>query len=163
VEGAFADLIAGARANAPDGPVPPRGAARGLAVVTCVDSRVDPARAFGLASGDAAVLRNAGGRATEDVLRSLGVVTAVLGVTRVALVHHTDCRMAAVTDQALVDAVARATGRADIEFEPLTIADHETSLRLDVAAVRDSPLIPDATTVAGFLYDLRTGDLAPLA
>ncbi len=158
---AFADLFEGnERYAAVEHEVAASGVARrGLAVVTCIDSRIDPLAVFGLEPGDAKILRNAGARVTDDVLRSLALAVASLGVTRIAVVHHTDCKMASATDADFVDAVTRATGRTDLAFDPLAINDRAAVLQKDVSAVLDSPLIVDATVVAGLVYDLHSGRL----
>ena len=85
-------------------------AARGLAVVTCMDSRIEPLQMLGLSKGDAKILRNAGGRVTEDVLRTLVLATHLLGVERVMVVEHTDCRMAKVTDEQAHEAIREQSG-----------------------------------------------------
>ena len=157
----FADLFEGnARYAAMTHEVAPSGVARrGLGIVTCIDSRIDPLAVFGLEPGDAKILRNAGARITDDVERSLALAVASLGVTRVAVVQHTDCKMASAPADELVAAVADATGREPVGFEPLAIDDHTTTLTYDVAALLDSPLIPDGTVVVGLVYDLHTGRL----
>jgi len=152
----FDELLAANRAYAEgfgkgDLPAPP---ARHLAVVACMDARILPLEVFGLAPGDAHVLRNAGGRVTDDVLRSLLVSTHVLGVRAIAVVHHTECGMVRNSDAELRD----ATG-TDIEFH--AIADPDAALRDDVERVRAAPL-PEGTEVHGLRYDVRTGLLERL-
>lgn len=138
-------------------------ARKGLAVVTCIDSRIDPLAVFGLGPGDAKILRNAGARVTDDVLRSLALAGASLGVTRIAVVQHTDCKLTSATDEELVAAVAAKTGATPpAAFEPLAITDQMATLRHDVQAVLDSPLIADGTVVAGLIYDLRSGWLTTI-
>jgi len=129
---------------------PPR---LGLAVVTCMDARIDTFAALGLQVGEAHVLRNAGGRVTDDVLRSLALSSNVLGVHTVAVVEHTRCGLAGVTDEDLRD----QTG-ASMAFLP--IADHEASLREDVAVLAATPFLEPITTIAGLLYDVGTGELS---
>jgi carbonic anhydrase len=145
-------------ANFGDGelPAPP---GRHLAIVTCMDARIVPLSAFGLKIGDAHVLRNAGGRVTEDVLRSLLVSTHALGVREIAVVHHTECGMAKVTDEQLRDTIERSTGNRPgaIAFHP--ILDPDADLRADVARLTRSELLPEGTQVRGFEYDVRTGRL----
>ena len=135
-------------------PAPPR---RNLAVVTCMDCRIDPLAVLGLAPGDAHVLRNAGARVTDDVLRSLVKSVNQLGVTRVAVVHHTDCGAAKIKLDDLRTTVQAATGNdpADVEFH--LIADQDEALAADVDALRTYPYLPAGTEVAGFLYDVTTG------
>lgn len=162
MDDAFADLLDGnERYAARSHDVAATGVARrGLGIVTCIDTRIDPLAVFGLVPGDAKILRNAGARVTDDVLRSLALAVAALGVTRIAVVQHTECKMASAPDPALVAAVEEATGRPQPGFAPLAIDDQERVLRDEVALVRDSSLIADGTIVGGFLYDLRSGRLA---
>ena len=135
-------------------PAPPR---RNLAVVTCMDCRIDPLAVLGLEPGEAHVLRNAGARVTDDVLRSLVKSVNQLGVTRVAVVHHTDCGAAKIKLDDLRATVQAATGHdpADVDFH--LIADQDEALAADVEALRTYPYLPDGTEVAGFLYDVTTG------
>ncbi len=137
-------------------------ARRGLAIVTCIDSRIDPLAVFGLEPGDAKILRNAGARVTDDVVRSLALAVATLGVTRVALVQHTDCAMKSSTAAELIAAVQDATGRDAADFEPRAITDHAGVLGADVQVLLDSALLPDGIVVGGLLLDLRSGRLATI-
>jgi carbonic anhydrase len=161
VDDAFADLFEGNELYAAiEHEVAESGVARrGLAIVTCIDSRIDPLAVFGLVPGDAKILRNAGARVTDDVLRTLSLAAALLGVTRIAVVQHTDCRMTSTSDAELRDAVAQATGRPDVVLDPLAIADQAAVLRSDVDRVLASPLLPDRLVVAGLVYDIRSGRL----
>lgn len=130
--------------------------ARGLALVTCIDSRIDPLAVFGLRPGDAKVLRNAGGRVTGDVLRSLAAAVNVLGVDRVVVMHHTDCAMAKVTQSELAEATGRQRGSPDLpDFRVIT--DPMRDLESDVSAVRNSALLPSDLAVVGLRYDVSTG------
>lgn len=135
-------------------PAPP---ARGLAVVTCMDARIDPAAAFGLAPGDAHVIRNAGGRVTADVIRSLAVSAHILGTRAVAVVHHTGCGMLAPDPGDARRRLEEAAGTGLGELELLTFSDEEAAVREDVDAVRRSPLVPGDAVVRGLLYDLPSG------
>jgi carbonic anhydrase len=164
VDDAFADLFkANARYAAVEHEVAPTGVARrGLAIVTCIDSRIDPLAVFGLEPGDAKILRNAGARITDDVERSLALSVAALGVTRVAVVQHTDCKLTAAGDDELIDAVAKITGRDLADFEPLAIGDQEKTLHADIDRLLASPLLPDGVVVAGLVLDLHSGRLATL-
>ena len=137
-------------------PLPP---ARRLAVVTCMDARILPARAFGLREGDAHVIRNAGGRARE-ALRSLVISQRLLGTWEIAVIHHTDCGMLTFTNRDLHAKVKEELGAdaSDIDFLPFS--DLEASVREDVAFLRSSPLIAPDTVIRGFIYDVRTGRLA---
>jgi carbonic anhydrase len=126
-----------------------------------MDCRIDPLGALGLEPGDAHVLRNAGARTTDDVVRSLVKSTNQLGVTRIAVVHHTDCGAAKIELGALRQKVQEATGNdpADVEFH--LIDDEDASIVEDVEALAASPWLPPGTAIAGFMYDVRTGRLDP--
>jgi len=156
---AFDDVLAANRAyqeRFADPHLPGR-AARGLAVVTCMDSRIDPLGIFGLSPGDAKILRTAGARVTDDVLRSLVLAHHLLGVERVLVVAHTNCGMATATDEAVHDIVRARSGVDSRSLEFQTISDQEAALRRDVQRVRSSPYLPDAMPVAGAVYDVHTG------
>lgn len=142
-----------------DLPLPP---ARKVAVLTCMDARLDPARILGLEEGDAHVIRNAGGRAA-DALRSLVLSEQLLGTTTVVIIHHTDCGMLTFTDAQIHDKVKRELhADADhIAFMPFN--DLEQSVRDDIAFLRNSPLIPDQIEIVGFIYDVRSGKLLPVS
>lgn len=137
-------------------PAPP---ARHLAVLTCMDARIMPLSVFGLAIGDAHVLRNAGGRVTDDALRSLLVSTHVLGVREIAVVQHTSCGMTTMTDEEFAATVERASGKSPGDLAFHAIGDMEQSLRDDVARLTGSGLLPTGTEVGGLEYDVRTGRL----
>ena len=160
---AFQDLIqsnaayAGGFAHG-DLPAPPR---RNLAVVTCMDARVDAYAVLGLEPGDAHVLRNAGARSTDDVVRSLIKSIHQLGVTRVAIVHHTDCGAAKIQLDVLRSQVAERTGHDPVDVDFHLIADEDQSIIDDVEALASSPYLPAGIAVAGFMYDVRTGLLDP--
>lgn len=157
----FDDLIEGNErfaAGFGGGDLGPRPRKR-LAVVTCMDVRIDTFAALGLALGDAHVIRNAGARLTDDVLRSLLAGIELLGVERVAVIQHTDCGMATVTDDELRDLVASRRGLASVDLDFLTIDDHRAAIASDVERLRTSPLLPDGLDVGGFLYDVATGRL----
>jgi carbonic anhydrase len=134
-------------------------AARGLAVVTCMDSRIEPLLMLGLSAGDAKILRNAGGRVTSDVLRTLVLAVHLLEVDRVMVVQHTDCRMATVTDDEAHAAILAASGTDTRSLEFHTIPDQQETLERDVRRIRSSPYLPEELRVAGCLYDVRTGRL----
>jgi carbonic anhydrase len=133
-------------------------ALRGLAVLTCMDSRIDPLGMLGLSPGDAKILRNAGARVTEDVLRTLVLATYLLGVDRVMIVAHTDCRMTVEEEDAVHRAVAEAGGPDTRSLSFLTTSDLRDSLAQDVQKVRSSPYLRDLP-VGGFVYHLDTGRL----
>ena len=135
-------------------PMPP---GRHVAVVTCMDARLDPAKFLGLQEGEAHVIRNAGGRAA-DAIRSLVISQQLLGTREVVVIHHTDCGMLTFTDdqlrQKLRDDLGVQTTDAFLPFSDL-----EQSVRDDVAAIRTSPLLLKDVPVRGFIYDVRTGRL----
>jgi carbonic anhydrase len=138
---------AAARANVAD----PRPSRR-LAVVTCMDARIDVFAALGLHLGEAHVIRNAGGRVTDDVLRSLALSSHVLGVDTVVVMQHTKCGLAGVTDEEL----RRRTG-ADFTFLP--IDDHAAVLREDIELLSGKPYLEPLKVIAGFVYDVESGDI----
>jgi carbonic anhydrase len=133
-------------------------AARGLGLLTCMDSRVDPLRMLGLEPGDAKVLRNAGARVTEDVLRTLALASYLLGVERFMIIAHTDCRMAAGDEASVHAAIAAAGGPDTRSMSFLTTDDQRGALLHDVQRVRSWPYLGHVV-VGGFLYHLQTGRL----
>lgn len=133
-------------------------AAKGLAVLTCMDSRIDPLRMLGLAPGDAKILRNAGARVTDGVLRTLVLAAYLLGVDRVMVIAHTGCRMAGVVEEDVHAAIREAGGPDTRSISFLTAQDQEMALRADVQRVRSWPYLGQVT-VGGFVYDLETGAL----
>jgi carbonic anhydrase len=133
-------------------------AVKGLAVLTCIDSRIDPLAMLGLAPGDAKILRNAGARVTDDVLRTLVLGSYLLGVQRVMVVAHTKCRMADITQEDVHEAIRAAGGPDTRSITFLTTRDQENALRTDVQRVRSWPYLGNVI-VGGFLYDLDTGRL----
>jgi carbonic anhydrase len=137
----------------------PGQAARGLAVVTCMDSRIDPLSMLGLEKGDAKILRNAGGRVTDDVLRTLVLATHLLNVDRVMVVEHTDCKMASATDDQVHEAIYDSSGIDTRSLEFRTMDDQLASIALDVQRIRSSPYLRKDTETGGFLYDVKTGRL----
>jgi carbonic anhydrase len=139
------DWYAAARSNVAD-PRP----SRHLAIVTCMDARIDVFAALGLRLGEAHVIRNAGGRVTDDVLRSLALSSHVLGVHTVVVMQHTKCGLAGVTDQELQD----LTG-SDLGFLP--IDDHDVALQEDVAHLATTSYLTPILHIAGCIYDVDTG------
>jgi carbonic anhydrase len=137
----------------------PGQAAKGLAVITCMDSRIDPLGMLGLAKGDAKILRNAGGRVTDDVLRTLVLAVHLLGVNRVLVVEHTECKMASSTVDAVHQGIYEASGLDTRSLDFALMDDQLQTLASDVQKVRSSPYLPDTVEVGGFLYDVRTGRL----
>jgi carbonic anhydrase len=154
--------------------------ARRFAILTCMDARLDPARYAGLSEGDAHVIRNAGGRASDDAIRSLVISYKLLGTTEWFVVHHTNCGMEFFTDDvmagllrsSLETAALGPDGFSDVGHGPgtpegafinwLTIADQQQSVRDDLRRIRTSPMVPDSVTLHGFVYDVATGRLNPV-
>lgn len=137
-------------------------AARGLAVVTCMDSRIDPLRVLGMQAGDVKILRNAGARVTEDVLRTLVLATYLLGVTRVLVMPHTDCKMASGEEADVHLAIKDKFGIDTRSMEFRTVTDQRSALITDVVRVRSFPLLPSDLVVAGAILDIRSGRLEPI-
>jgi carbonic anhydrase len=134
----------------------PGKAARGLAVVACMDSRIEPLRALGLSPGDAKFLRNAGARVTDDVLRTLVLAVHLLDVSRVMVLAHTDCRMTKVTDDEVhAEILKRGVDTRSLDFR--TIDNQLETLIGDVQKIRSSPYLPSDLAVTGCVYDVRTG------
>ena len=131
-------------------------AARGLAVLTCIDTRIDPLGMLGLRPGDAKILRNAGARVTDDVLRTLVLATYLLNVSRVMVIAHTDCRMVGGTEEDVHEAIAGRGGPDTRSLVFQVTTDVEATLRHDVLRIRASPYLADLES-AGFVYDVRTG------
>jgi carbonic anhydrase len=129
----------------------------GVAIVTCMDSRIEPLGLFGLKAGDAKIFRNPGGRITPEALEALVLGVHMLGVNRILIVPHTRCAVATHTEQELRDRVSRSAG-VDATWQRFhVVEDQIASLEEDVQAVRSHPLIPETVRVGGFLYDVDTG------
>jgi carbonic anhydrase len=161
----------GVKANLP---MPP---GRRFAILTCMDARLDPARFAGLAEGDAHVIRNAGGRASDDAIRSLVISYKLLGTREWFVIHHTNCGMEFFTDEVMRDllassletAVLDANGFRDIGKGPgstegeftnwLTIRDQPESVTADVRRIRNHPLVPKQIPIYGYVYEVKTGRL----
>ncbi len=155
-------------------PLPP---GRRFAILTCMDARLDPAKYAGLAEGDAHVIRNAGGRASDDAIRSLVISYKLLGTREWFIIHHTDCGMELFTDDILRDLLAQsletatvdASGWHDVGQGPgsregdyidwLTIKDPAGSVADDVRRIRSHPLVPKTIPIYGYIYDVKTGKL----
>jgi carbonic anhydrase len=151
--------------------------ARRFAILTCMDARLDPAKFAGLAEGDAHVIRNAGGRASDDAIRSLVISYKLLGTQEWFVIHHTNCGMefftndlmrgllgnsletAALTDKGFQDVGKGPGSRAGEFIEWLTIRDQEQSVRDDVQRIREHPLVPKSITIYGYIYDVKSGRL----
>lgn len=155
--------------------------ARRLAILTCMDARLDPAKFAGLQEGDAHVIRNAGGRASDDAIRSLVISYKLLGTNEWLVIHHTNCGMEFFTDKVMRDLLASSletaaldeNGFHDIGAGPgstegqyvawLTIDDQVQSVAADVSRIRQSPLVPRSIPIHGFLYDVTNGRLIEVA
>jgi len=137
-------------------------AAKGLAVLTCIDSRVDPLALLGLHAGDAKIIRNAGARVTPDALRSLVIAVNLLGVTRVCVVHHTDCAMFGSTNDEIRTRISAARGVDASAWDFLAGTDQRATLHGDIELIESCPLLPLDLVVGGFIFDVRTGELVPL-
>ena len=134
-------------------------ARRGLAIVTCMDSRINPLAVVGMRAGDVKILRNAGARVTEDVLRTLVLATYLLAVERVLIMPHTDCRMASGDEASIHASIAKQHGVDTRRIEFRTVADQHLALAQDVASIREYELLPKSLVVAGAIYDVHTGGL----
>ena len=154
--------------------------ARGFAILTCMDARLDPAKYAGLAEGDAHVIRNAGGRASDDAIRSLVISYKLLGTREFFVIHHTNCGMefftndvirgllassletAALTAEGFKDVGKGPGSRAGEFVEWLTIADQKQSVIDDVTRIRNSPLVPKSIPIYGYIYDVKSGKLVEI-
>ena len=137
-------------------------AVKGLAIVTCMDSRIDPLRIVGMHAGDAKILRNAGARVTDDVLRTLVLATHLLGVNRVLVMPHTDCRMASTDEAGIHAAISMKSGvdTRSLDFE--TTSDQRAALLKDIVKIESYPLLANEVRVMGAIYDVKSGLLTPL-
>ena len=155
-------------------PMPP---GRHFAILTCMDARLDPAKYAGLAEGDAHVIRNAGGRASDDAIRSLVISHKLLGTGEWFVIHHTDCGMETFTNEVMADLLSNSLETATVDSSGwhdtgkgpgspegryinwLTIADNALSVVEDVRRIKAHPLVADYIPVYGYIYDCRTGQL----
>ena len=155
-------------------PIPP---GRHFAILTCMDARLDPAKYAGLAEGDAHVLRNAGGRASDDAIRSLVISYKLLGTREWFVIHHTGCGMETFTDEVMRGLLASSLKTATIDasgwhdsgegpgssegnyIDWLTFSDNARSVIEDVERIRKHPLVPNDIPVYGYIYDVKTGKL----
>lgn len=138
-----------------DLPLPP---GRGVAVVACMDARLNPYGLLGLAEGDAHVIRNAGGVVTADELRSLAISQRLLGTTEIILIHHTDCGMLTFTDDGFKADIAAETGIKP-SWSGESFTDVDADVRQSIARILADPFVPRKESVRGFVYDVRTGGL----
>ena len=138
-----------------DLPLPP---AKRVAVLACMDARLNPYGLLGLSEGDAHVIRNAGGVVTDDEIRSLAISQRLLGTEEIILIHHTDCGMLTFSDDEFRRQIQDETGIKP-EWAAESFDDLEGDLRQSIARIKASPFIPNKNQVRGFLYDVRTGRL----
>lgn len=137
-------------------------AQKGLAIVTCMDSRINPLSVVGMRSGDAKILRNAGARVTKDVLRTLVLATYLLGVKRILIMPHTNCRMAGVDESEIHKQIDEQYGVDTSELEFRTVLDQQEALAIDVRRVRNYKLLNKDVVVGGAIYDVATGKITPV-
>lgn len=132
-------------------------------MLTCIDTRIDPLAMLGLVPGDAKIIRNAGARVTDDALRSLVLAVNLLRVDRVCVVHHTDCAMIGSTEEQIRERVEEASGADASGWTFLGSTDQRRTLTDDIARLRSCALLPAGLAIGGFVFDVRTGALAPAA
>jgi carbonic anhydrase len=155
--------------------------ARRFAILTCMDARLDPAKYAGLSEGDAHVIRNAGGRASDDAIRSLVISYKLLGTAEWFVIHHTDCGMEYFTNDVMAGLLAQSLETAEVgpdgfhdvgagpgsaagrEIDWLTIADRDQSVVDDVRRIREHPLVPARIPIYGYVYNVKTGNLEEVA
>lgn len=143
-----------------DLPIPP---ARQVAVVTCMDARLQPEEFLGLEAGDAHVIRNAGGRVSEDAIRSLVISERLLGTGEIVVIHHTDCGMLTFQNEDLTAKIKEDLGVDTTGRDFLPFPDLEQSVRDDVETLRRSELIPDDIQISGAIYDVKSGEMREVA
>ena len=136
-------------------PLPP---SRGVAVVACMDARLDVAAVLGIREGEAHVIRNAGGVVTPDEIRSLAISQRLLGTREIILIHHTDCGMLTFTDDEFREAIADETG-VKPEWAAEAFDDLAEDVRRSIARIKSSPFVPHTDQVRGFIFDVATGQL----
>jgi carbonic anhydrase len=158
-------------------PMPP---GRQFAILTCMDARLDPAKYAGLAEGDAHVIRNAGGRASDDAIRSLVISYKLLGTREWFVIHHTDCGMLTFTDDVMRGLLAKSLETSSVDasgwhdkgkgpgstegnyIDWLTIADNPKSVAEDVRRIRSHPLVPSSIPIYGYIYDCANGKMVEI-
>jgi carbonic anhydrase len=138
-----------------DLPLPP---ARKVAVLACMDARLNPQKVLGLEEGDGHVIRNAGGVVTDDEIRSLAISQRLLGTEEIILIHHTDCGMLTFTDDQFAAQLEEATGEQP-EWEARSFPDLEEDVRDSIRRIQESPFIPKTDNVRGFIYEVESGRL----
>lgn len=136
--------------------------AKRVAILACMDARLDPGRALGLQEGDAHVIRNAGGVVTHDAIRSLAISQHLLGTEEIVLIQHTDCGMQTFTDEELADRLEQHAGERP-PFDAHAFEDLEQNLRDSIRALQESPFLLKTDAVRGFVYEVETGRLRELS
>ena len=137
----------------------PRSPRLELVILTCMDSRIDPDRILGLQEGDAHVIRNAGGRASDDAIRSMVISYRLLGTREFLVIHHTDCGMHKITNERMHEELLNDLGADVSHVDFMPISDPDETVRADVEAIRSSPMVRADIEVHGFVYDVETGRL----
>lgn len=133
---------------------------RRLAILTCMDARLDPAKYAGLVEGDAHVIRNAGGRATDDAIRSLVISSAILGTNEFLVIHHSDCGMETFTNEEFSKNLKNTFDNSEGSYiNWLTIPDRVESVKEDVKRIRNHPLVSGDIGISGYIFDVSTGKL----
>jgi carbonic anhydrase len=140
-------------------PLPP---AKHVAVLACMDARLDVYRVLGLHEGEAHVIRNAGGVVTDDEIRSLAISQRLLGTTEIILIHHTDCGMLTFSDEDFRDSIQQDTGVRP-HWHSEAFGELEDDVRASIKRITDSPFVPDTSSVRGFVFDVATGKLDEVA
>ena len=138
-------------------------AARGLAIITCIDSRIAPLAIMGMQPGDAKIIRNAGARVTDDVLRTLVLAAHLLNVSRILVMPHTDCRMASGTEAEIHAAILEKSGVDTRSIEIRTVRDPLEALEIDLNRIKSFPLLAANIDVAGAIFNVGTGELRTFA
>jgi carbonic anhydrase len=138
-----------------DLPMPP---GRKVAVLACMDARLDPARALGLEEGDAHVIRNAGGIVSDDAIRSLAISQRKLGTEEIVLIHHTDCGMLTFNDDEFAEELESETGSRP-EWRAHAFSDLEGDVRASIERIKNDPFVPNTDNVRGFVYEVESGRL----
>jgi carbonic anhydrase len=129
-----------------------------VAVLACMDARLDPAGALGLEEGDAHVIRNAGGVASDDAIRSLAISQRLLGTEEIVIIHHTDCGMLTFNDDEFADQLESEIGRRP-EWRAHTFSDLEEGVRASIQRIKEDPFVPRTDSVRGFVYEVESGRL----
>jgi carbonic anhydrase len=136
----------------------PSAPARHVAIVACMDARIDPSKLLGLGEGDAHVIRNAGGVVTDDVIRSLAISQRLLGTDEIILIHHTDCGMSKITDEGFRERVKNETG-VDPPWRIDAFGDVDDAVRRSMNRIQESPFVPEKGAVRGFVFEVETREL----